>query len=247
MQGGVVRVRCGLWREKRERIVGKSSWNMPHTHTRHAALPQRTGGFWPVSSRPRRMSHESVRRRRTSGGGLHGDRGTAPPLALRRRRAALTLARRQRRSGPRRPAPAPPTSRAEAARCAASWTGRWSAARPSRSAARGRRARRPTGSETRRQSRAEAPNRTHPSLCEAWMTRRAAAPRCCSARPTCARPAAPPANEPLTVDGTTAAYSALGPQQAPPLECCPREGAAARSRWSSSATSPPASQSCGRR
>ena len=87
----------------------------------------------------------------------------------------------------------------------------------------------------------------HPSLCEAWMTRRAAAPRCCSARPTCARPAAPPANEPLTVDETTAAYSALGPQQAPPLECCPREGAAARSRWSSSATSPPASQSCGRR
>lgn len=164
MQGGVVRVRCGLWCVEREERKNRREVVMEHathTHTtRHAALPQRTGGFWPVSSRPRRMSHESVRRRRTSGGGLHGDRGTAPPLALRRRRAALTLARRQRRSGPRRPAPAPPTGRAEAARCAASWTGRWSAARPSRSAARGRRARRPTGSETRRQSRAEAPNRT---------------------------------------------------------------------------------------
>lgn len=169
MQGGVVRVRCGLWCVEREERKNRREVVMEHathTHTtRHAALPQRTGGFWPVSSRPRRMSHESVRRRRTSGGGLHGDRGTAPPLALRRRRAALTLARRQRRSGPRRPAPAPPTGRAEAARCAASWTGRWSAARPSRSAARGRRARRPTGSETRRQSRAGAPNRARrPSL-----------------------------------------------------------------------------------
>ena len=26
---------CGVWREKGERIVEKSSWNMPHTHTRH--------------------------------------------------------------------------------------------------------------------------------------------------------------------------------------------------------------------